>query len=123
MSGVTADSPDPEMTAVSAARAGVKQLATLLSQDLAADRICVNTVNNGSIQTGRQIDRFERSGSSLPYLDWEKQEATRRGILFERFGQTEEISPVVLLFLSPLSTYITGSSISIDGGHYSSQSN
>ena len=42
INGVTADSPDPEMAAVSVARAGVKQLAKLLAQELAADRICVN---------------------------------------------------------------------------------
>lgn len=108
---------------MSAARASVKQIAILLAQDLAADRICVNTVNIGAIQTGRQTDRFERSGSLLTYADWETQEATRRGILLGRFGHVEEVTPAVLFLLSPLSSYITGSSITVDGGYYSSQSN
>ena len=37
-------------------------------------------------------------------------------ISFGRLGRAEEVTPVVLLLLSPLSSYITGSSVDIDGG-------
>ena len=116
MNGVTANVPDPEMAAVSASRAAVKQVAGMLAEDLAADGICVNTVNIGAIETNRQIDRYKGSGSSLTYSAWSQKEAERRGILLGRFGRTEEVSPIVMLLLSPLSSYITGSSIDVAGG-------
>jgi len=116
INGITANVPDPEMAAVSAARAAVSQVAKMLAKDLAADRICVNTVNIGAIETDRQISRHKASGSLLSYPDWVKQEADRRGIALGRFGRTEEVVPAVMLLLSPLSSYITGSSIDIAGG-------
>lgn len=117
MNGVTADRPDREMAAVSAARAAVSQVAGMLAVDLAAYGICVNAVNIGVIETSRQTDRYKISGSSLNYSAWAKKESERRGIALGRFGRTEEVSPMVLLLLSPLSSYITGSSIDIAGGH------
>ena len=116
MNGVTANVPDRKMAAVSASRAAVSQVAKMLAAELADDGICVNVINIGVIETNRQIDRFERSGSVLPYSDWAKQEAQRRGILLGRFGQADEVSPIVMLLLSPLSSYITGSSIEVAGG-------
>lgn len=119
MNGVTAYVPDREMAAVSASRAAVSQVAHMLAEDLAADGICVNAVNIGVIETSRQIDRYKISGSSLNYAAWAKKEAERRGIALGRFGRVEEVSPIVLLLLSPLSSYITGSSIDVAGGHSS----
>jgi len=116
MNGVTANIPDRRMAAVSASRTAVSQVANMLADDLAPDGICVNVINIGAIETNRQIDRFERSGSALLYSDWAKKEAEHRGILLGRFGQTDEVSPIVMLLLSPLSSYITGSSIDVAGG-------
>lgn len=116
MNGVTANIPDCDMAAVSASRAAVKQVASMLASELAIYKICVNVVNIGAIATERQMDRYRRSCSSTTFSDWEKQEATRRGIAFGRFGRTEEVTPIVMLLLSPLSSYITSSSIDVAGG-------
>lgn len=116
MNSVTAGAPDPSMAAVSAARAAVLQVAKMLAIDLAADRICVNLIHLGAIETERQFSRYQSIGLPLSYDEWSAQEARRRGILFGRFGKPEEIAPQVLLLLSPLSSYITGSSIDIAGG-------
>ncbi len=116
MNGVTANTPDPHMAAVSVSRAAVKQYAKLLATELTSDKICVNTVNIGAIGTERQMERFKKSASQLTFQEWEKEEAKRRGIGFERFGRTDEVSPAVLLLLSPLSSYITGSAIEVAGG-------
>lgn len=115
INGITANIPDSHMAAVSASRAAVKQVAYMLAQALAPD-ICVNTINLGAIDTNRQLARYKKSQSLLSFKAWKEDEAKRRGIPFGRLGRAEEVTPVVLLLLSPLSSYITGSSVDIDGG-------
>lgn len=115
MNGVTANVPEPDMAAVSAARASVSQAARMLALALAPG-ICVNTVNIGAIDTGRQHAKYQRSDSGLTYPEWKRQEAQRRGIPMERIGTVEEVVPMILLLLSPLSSYITASAIDISGG-------
>lgn len=115
INGITANIPDSHMAAVSASRAAVKQVAYMLAQALAPE-ICVNTINLGAIDTERQLARYKKSQSLLSFEAWKKEEAKRRGIPFGRLGRAEEVTPVVLLLLSPLSSYITGSSVDIDGG-------
>lgn len=116
INGVTAARPDPDMAAVSAARAALRQVALLLARELAPDGICVNTVDLGAIETQRQHSRYARSGSALPYGAWAAAEAERRGIPFGRFGRPGEVAPAVLLLLSPLSSYITGATLDVAGG-------
>jgi NAD(P)-dependent dehydrogenase (short-subunit alcohol dehydrogenase family) len=63
----TAREPDPEMAAVSAARAAVASLTRSLALDLAADRILVNAVSVGLVDTARQRARYERATVDEPY--------------------------------------------------------
>ena len=116
INSVTSGTPDPSMAAVSAARAAVTQVAKMLAHNLATDQICVNLINLGAIETDRQFYRYQSSGLSMTYDEWVELEMKRRGILFGRFGRPEDVAPQVPLLLSPLSSYITGSSIDIAGG-------
>jgi len=116
MNGVTARWPDPSMAAVSAARAAVASVATSLAVELSAQGVLVNTVNLGAIATERQVARHRDSGTALTFDEWSARESARRGILLGRFGQPREVVPAVLLLLSPLSSYITGTSIDVAGG-------
>lgn len=116
INSTTADNPAPEMAAVCAARSAVDNLAKTLTYELAADSICVNTINLGVIDTDRQKERHSASGSSLSYADWQAVEVQRRNIPFQRFGLTKEVVPFVALCLSPLSSYATGSRIRVGGG-------
>jgi NAD(P)-dependent dehydrogenase (short-subunit alcohol dehydrogenase family) len=115
VNGVTANKPDLNMAAVSAARAAVKQIFHMLAISLAPN-VLVNCVNIGAIATDRQKDRYGKAKTNLLYSEWEKKEAERRGILLGRYGRPEEVLPFIGLLLSPLSSYITSSSIDISGG-------
>jgi NAD(P)-dependent dehydrogenase (short-subunit alcohol dehydrogenase family) len=116
VNGVTAHAPDPDMAAVSTARAAVASLVYLLAQRFAADGIRVNAVNLGAIVTDRQRQRHTASGAREDFAQWCIQEAGRRSIPMGRMGRPDEVAPSIALLLSPLSSYITGASLDVSGG-------
>lgn len=116
INGVTAHEPDPDQAAVSCARAALANLSVLLSQELASDGICVNRVNLGPILTGRQENRYQASGSTLPFEEWVASEAKRRHIPLGRMGDIAEVVPWILMLLSPLASFVTGAEINVAGG-------
>ena len=94
INGITANIPDSHMTAVSASRAAVKQVAYMLAQALATE-ICVNTINLGAIDTDRQLARYKKSQSLLSFKAWKEEEAKRRGIPFGRLGRAEHLLEII----------------------------
>ena len=116
MNGVTAHAPEPEMAAVSAARAAVASLVALLARRLAGEGVRVNAVNVGAVVTDRQRKRHAIDAVEEAFEDWCLEEAARRGIPLGRMGLPDEVAPVVALLLSPLAAYITGSAIDVAGG-------
>jgi 3-oxoacyl-[acyl-carrier protein] reductase len=97
-------------------RPGVTGLAKSLSRELADDGILVNTICPGAIYTDRMrsgiLDHAERNGLT------EEQAAAERSaaIPLKRFGTPEEFANMVVFLASGRASYITGSTIAIDGG-------
>jgi NAD(P)-dependent dehydrogenase (short-subunit alcohol dehydrogenase family) len=116
INSVTAKKPQTSMAAVSAARAAVENLSQSLAIELVQYSICVNNINLGVIATERQCQRFKESGTKESFEFWSKQEAIQRGALIPRMGTPQEVAPAVAFLLSPLSSYITRSSIDVAGG-------
>lgn len=88
-----------------AAKSGVIGLTKVLSRELAKSNIRVNAVAPGVILT--------EMGKSIP-------DEVRQGMLqqipLQRFGEPGEIADAILFLASPLSTYITGQTIHVNGG-------
>ncbi len=87
-----------------AAKGGVVGLTRALSRKLAPD-VLVNAVAPGVIET-RMADPIiaERGGSY------------RQEIPLQRFGQPAEVASVIRFLCSPDASYVTGQTITIDGG-------
>ncbi|MBV9860692.1 MAG: glucose 1-dehydrogenase [Alphaproteobacteria bacterium] len=88
--------------------AGVFGYAKTLSVELGPDRITVNTICPGLVETPRLHKVAEQSGAEMAGLASD----TPLG----RVGEPREIAALVALLASPLGAYINGTVIPVDGG-------
>lgn len=108
--------PIPNLVLSNTLRAGVWGLAKTLSRELAADKILVNVVAPGRIQTERieELDRANAEKSGRPLADVQRQSVAT--IPLGRLGQPEELGRLVAFLASEAASYITGQAITVDGG-------
>ncbi|MFC4334765.1 SDR family oxidoreductase [Salininema proteolyticum] len=114
--GVAGRTPDPALASRSSAPAALGSYTTSLSFALAKDRIGVNRVRVGVIDTPHQRERHRESGSELSYEDWLRSEAAKRRIPYKRVGTPSEVAGPIAFLLSPLSSYMTGTALDVSGG-------
>ncbi|KAB1075233.1 SDR family NAD(P)-dependent oxidoreductase [Methylobacterium planeticum] len=107
ISSVAQHLPTPESAPYGMSKAGVGSLTRSLARELAEDKINVNNIAPGLIQTPMTQERFE---------DPEKIEASLQKIPWHRAGQPEEIAKVALFLASDDADYVTGQTWVVDGG-------
>lgn len=112
----TGRDPQPSMAAISAGRAAIANLTRSLALDLVGDGIAVNAVSVGLIDTPRQRSRHDADGSATPYGDWLAGQVHERAIPMNRAGTSDEVAVLVVLALSPVLSYTTGSTLAATGG-------
>jgi meso-butanediol dehydrogenase/(S,S)-butanediol dehydrogenase/diacetyl reductase len=100
-------SGEPGLGAYSAAKAGVINLTKTAAAEHALHGIRVNTVLPGATATRGLLNGVEHS--PYPEAEWTKQIPSRR------FGQPGEIADAVLFLVSPLSSYVNGATLVVDG--------
>ncbi|WP_207003828.1 SDR family oxidoreductase [Trinickia mobilis] len=109
--------PEPHMVATSSARAGVLSLAKSLATELAPQRIRVNSILIGIVESGQWRRRFEREAQpGQSWEDWTGELARKKNIPLGRFGRPEEAAQALFYLATPLSSYTTGSHIDVSGG-------
>ncbi|MET3698769.1 3-oxoacyl-[acyl-carrier protein] reductase [Bacillus oleivorans] len=108
--------PIPGLLLSNTFRTGVMGLSKTLATELAGFNILVNTVAPGRILTDRvqTLDsiKAEKTGMSLE----EVQNHSKKSIPLGRYGKPEEFGAVVAFIASDKCSYVTGTSIIIDGG-------
>lgn len=98
----------------SVSRAAGQAMTKAMSHDLAKDQIRVNTVCIGTIRSAQLEARWKREA---PELTWEQYARDpRHNIPLGRIGNTEEAAKVIVFMASDAASYVTGTSINIDGG-------
>ncbi len=113
----SARTPHLSMGAISAGRAALDNLVKSLAAELAADRVRVNAVGVGLIDTPAQQRRHRGRGPDAgSYEEWMAAESERRRIPLGRPGTADEVAAAVTWLLSPISSYTTGSVIDVTGG-------
>jgi len=88
------------------AKAGIIGLTRALAHDLAADRVTVNCVAPGLIDTAR------KPGTPEP------QHHQTRNMLAGRLGAPEDVAAAVRFLAGPGARYITGQTLHVNGGAY-----
>lgn len=101
----------PGMTGYSASKGAIIALSKALAAELAPDRIRVNAMVPGWVDTPFNKPAIEASGGREQQL-----EVVRRTVPLQREGTSEEIAPGILFLASDASSYMTGQALVIDGG-------
>jgi 3-oxoacyl-[acyl-carrier protein] reductase len=98
---ITGQAGSPMQAAYGSAKAGLASLARSVAAEYSRDGIRMNVVTCGPIAT--PVARAAQTGTA----EW---------IPMGRPGESREVADVAVFLASPLSSYITGQSIVVDGG-------
>ncbi len=103
---------EPNCVAYDSTKGAVLQLTRQMAIDFAKDRIRVNCVCPGWIDTGFNDPIFDEANMSAEEIDALVKEAIPLG----RQGIAEDVAPAVAFLFSDDASYITGHPLVIDGG-------
>ena len=112
VTNIGAKQPGAGSMPTSISRAAGLALTKALSKEYAADNILVNTVCIGRIKSGQHERRRARSSLGAEEFYAKMGE----DIPLKRVGETEEAATVIVFLASAAASYVTGTSINIDGG-------
>lgn len=107
MASINGIHPSPNCGAYAAAKAGVIGLTQQMSVEWGEFGIRVNAVAPGFIDAGM---------SSPFYADATVRERRGGAVPLQRLGSAEDVAEAVLFLLSDAATYISGQTLSVDGG-------
>jgi 3-oxoacyl-[acyl-carrier protein] reductase len=97
-------------------RSGVTSLVKSLSLQLAPLGIRVNNLMPGRIDTDRvrSIDEAQAKAAGVPTE--ERRSQSQAAIPLKRYGTIEDFGKMAAFLLSDAASYVTGSSVAVDGG-------
>lgn len=114
VTAVLAKTPPANSLPTTVSRAAGIALTKAMSNDLGPANIRVNTVCIGLIRSDQIEKRWK---SQEPDLSWEAySQKVGQAIPLRRIGDTTEAAKAIVFLASPAASYISGTSLNIDGG-------
>jgi 3-oxoacyl-[acyl-carrier protein] reductase len=108
--------PIPNLGLSTVLRASVSALSKTLALELAADRIRVNQIIPGRIDTDR-IKQLDQIAATKQGVTVEQAKARSMATIpMGRYGEPPEYGRVAAFILSDAAAYMTGSTVQVDGG-------
>jgi NAD(P)-dependent dehydrogenase (short-subunit alcohol dehydrogenase family) len=112
VTNIGAKQPAAKSMPTTVTRAAGLAMTKALSREFAPNNILVNSVCIGLIKAGQHERKAAKAGISVDQL-YENQ---GKEIPLGRVGRAEEVANVVAFLASEAASYVTGSSINLDGG-------
>ena len=119
VTSITVKEPLPNLILSNSVRLATAGLTKSLAQELGTEGIRFNSILPGWTLTERVhnlISQRAESNGTLPEEEFQKQSSA---IPLRRMGSPEEFANAAAFLLSPVSSYITGVMLLVDGGLYS----
>jgi 3-oxoacyl-[acyl-carrier protein] reductase len=116
ITSIAARQPINDLVISSSIRPGLLGLTKVLGNQYSADGICINAVAPGFILTDRQkeIGAARAKARGTTFEAYLKESA--REIPLGRLGRPEELADVIAFLCSERASYVTGTTITVDGG-------
>jgi NAD(P)-dependent dehydrogenase (short-subunit alcohol dehydrogenase family) len=108
----SAKQPGAQSYPTSVSRAAGLAITKAMSKEFAADNILVNTVCIGKIKSGQHERRYTKAGQSAEQYYGD----AAKDIPMRRVGEAEEVANVITFLVSSAASYVTGTSVNLDGG-------
>ena len=108
--------PIPNLGLSTVLRASVSALSKTLALELAADKIRVNQIIPGRIDTDRVKSLDEIAGKKEGITAEQAKATSMAAIPMGRYGEAPEYGRVAAFILSDAAAYMTGSTVQVDGG-------
>lgn len=97
-------------------RAAVTGMARTLANEVAADGVTVNNVLPGFTRTERLVDLARANAERAGTTEEEARQVWESQIPMGRLGEPREFAAMVAFLCSDRASYITGTSVPVDGG-------
>ncbi len=112
VTNIGAKAPAARTMPTTVSRAAGQAMSKALSKEYAPHNILVNTVCIGLVRAGQHESRARKMGVPVEQLYTDMAKSVPLG----RVGQAEEAANVIAFLVSAAASFVTGSSINIDGG-------